>query len=75
MSTVTAIAANASGTLMYLLQNGIGLGSLLATVPNLLLALFVLYRTITEDRVLRSDLPGYAEYATEVRSRLIPGVW
>jgi hypothetical protein len=24
---------------------------------------------------LRAELPGYAEYAQEVRWRLLPGVW
>ena len=28
-----------------------------------------------EDRTLRAELPGYAEYARRVRYRLLPGVW
>ena len=31
---------------------------------------FLLYRTITEDRVLLADLPGYRDYAARVRWRL-----
>lgn len=34
-----------------------------------------LVRTALEDRVLILELPGYAEYARRVRSRLLPGVW
>ena len=28
-----------------------------------------------EEELLRKELPGYAEYAQKVRSRLIPRVW
>jgi steroid delta-isomerase-like uncharacterized protein len=34
-----------------------------------------IFATITEDRMLREELAGYAEYAAKVRYRLIPGVW
>lgn len=33
------------------------------------------YRTAKEDRVLLAELPGYAAYAHQIRTRLIPGVW
>jgi protein-S-isoprenylcysteine O-methyltransferase Ste14 len=32
-------------------------------------------RTALEDRALQEELPGYREYAGEVRYRLIPGIW
>jgi len=32
-------------------------------------------RTTLEDRTLQAELPGYAEYASHTRYRLIPGVW
>jgi len=32
-------------------------------------------RTAVEDRTLRAELPGYAEYARHTRYRLLPGVW
>ena len=38
-------------------------------------ALLFFIRTALEDRTLQSELPGYAEYATRVRFRLISGVW
>jgi hypothetical protein len=28
-----------------------------------------------EDRALRAELPGYAEYAGRTRYRLVPEVW
>jgi protein-S-isoprenylcysteine O-methyltransferase Ste14 len=51
------------------------LGSLFAFIPaGLIAALFVL-RTALEDRTLQAELPGYADYAREVRWKLIPGIW
>jgi protein-S-isoprenylcysteine O-methyltransferase Ste14 len=35
----------------------------------------VVARTALEDRMLREELEGYAEYAKKVRYRLVPGVW
>lgn len=32
-------------------------------------------RAVFEERLLRRELPGYADYMTRVRYRLIPGVW
>jgi protein-S-isoprenylcysteine O-methyltransferase Ste14 len=37
-------------------------------------ALFAV-RTVNEERVLASGLPGYSDYLTQVRFRLLPGVW
>jgi protein-S-isoprenylcysteine O-methyltransferase Ste14 len=39
-----------------------------------LLALFAI-RVLIEERTLRKGLPGYSEYAAQVRYRLVPGVW
>ena len=33
------------------------------------------WRAVFEERLLQRDLPGYADYLTRVRYRLIPGVW
>jgi protein-S-isoprenylcysteine O-methyltransferase Ste14 len=30
---------------------------------------------VFEERLLKRELPGYADYMTRVRYRLIPGVW
>lgn len=46
-----------------------GLGVVAAAVPVLAL------RIADEEKMLRDELAGYAEYATRVRSRLVPGVW
>jgi protein-S-isoprenylcysteine O-methyltransferase Ste14 len=36
--------------------------------------LFVV-RTALEDRMLQEELDGYRDYATQVRYRLLPGIW
>ncbi len=35
----------------------------------------VLARTSLEDRTLRAELPGYADYTARTKFRLLPGVW
>ena len=38
-------------------------------------AILILLRTVLEDRTLQVELGGYAEYARQVRFRLVPGLW
>jgi protein-S-isoprenylcysteine O-methyltransferase Ste14 len=58
-----------------LLCSGPALGSWVATIPMALSVPFLIRRTYLEDRILRDQLEGYAEYAQKVRYRLLPGVW
>ena len=51
------------------------LGSVPTALPIAVLELLLVIRTLLEDRMLQAELPGYAEYATKVRFRLIPRVW
>jgi protein-S-isoprenylcysteine O-methyltransferase Ste14 len=51
------------------------LGSLWALIPAALAMIALVVRTALEDRTLREELPGYAEYAQRTRYRLLPGVW
>jgi protein-S-isoprenylcysteine O-methyltransferase Ste14 len=51
------------------------LGSLWGLVPQAIAGLALIVRTGLEDRTLRGELPGYEDYAREVRFRLIPGIW
>jgi protein-S-isoprenylcysteine O-methyltransferase Ste14 len=44
-------------------------------VPTALVILAMILRTALEDRTLQAELPGYREYAAQVRYRLIPGIW
>lgn len=40
-----------------------------------LLTVLFLWRTALEDHTLRQELPGYQEYTTVTRYRLMPGIW
>jgi protein-S-isoprenylcysteine O-methyltransferase Ste14 len=61
---------------LIMAASGPALGSWLAAALVVLFSLpFLLYRTITEDRILRAELAGYSEYAARVRWRLLPGIW
>lgn len=51
------------------------LGSWWGLVVAGFIAILFVVRTALEDRLLRRELDGYADYATRVRFRLIPGVW
>ena len=64
-----------SGGLLLLLSIGFALGSWIAIVPILLIVPFMVRRTLIEERMLASALPGYADYMRRVRSRIVPGVW
>lgn len=46
-----------------------------AVIPGVMAAAVLVARTALEDRTLRAELDGYAEYAERVRYRLLPGVW
>ncbi len=51
------------------------LGSLWALAFAIPAGVLMVIRTSKEDRLLQDELPGYIEYTSEVRYRLIPGVW
>ncbi len=63
------------GTIVAGLAIPVMLGSLWAFIPAALLAILYVVRTALEDRTLHAELAGYAEYARQVRYRLLPGVW
>jgi len=53
----------------------IALGSWWGVLPMLMLDAVFVWRTSLEDRMLLSELSGYAGFAAQVRYRLVPGVW
>lgn len=63
------------GAIIWFAGIPLALGSLWALIPAGVAIITMLVRTVLEDRTLQRELPGYAEYATRVRYRLIPGVW
>ena len=63
------------GMLLQLPAASLVLGSAWSLALAGVCAALMVVRTALEDRALRRDLPGYAEYATRTRYRLVPGVW
>jgi protein-S-isoprenylcysteine O-methyltransferase Ste14 len=64
-----------SSSLIFFPATALLLGSWLGLLFSSVLIAMIILRTALEDRLLRSRLTGYAEYAQTVRYRLIPHVW
>jgi protein-S-isoprenylcysteine O-methyltransferase Ste14 len=63
------------GMLVGMPASSVALGSLLALLPALTFSGVILHRAALEDRFLRANLQGYADYAQVVSYRLLPGIW
>ncbi len=62
--------------ILIIVASGIALGSWLVAAFLIVTVLpFLLYRAITEDRILQVELEGYRAYAARVHWRLVPGIW
>lgn len=62
--------------ILIMAATGPALNSWIATAVFVVPSLpFLFYRVITEDRLLKAELPGYRDYALRVRWRLFPGIW
>jgi protein-S-isoprenylcysteine O-methyltransferase Ste14 len=53
----------------------LALASWWALLPAALALALLVVRTSWEDRLLQTELPGYADYARRTRYRLLPGFW
>jgi len=51
------------------------IGSLYAFFCTAAVFIIMIIRTAYEDKTLQKELPGYSQYAKEVKSRLVPGIW
>jgi protein-S-isoprenylcysteine O-methyltransferase Ste14 len=63
------------GAIVYELAVPVLLASWWAGIASGLNAILLILRTALEDRALQAELAGYAEYARQVRHRLLPGIW
>ena len=63
------------GMFLSLLSFPLVMNSYWAVIPALLGAALLVLRTVLEDRFLVAGLPGYPEYASRTRWRLIPRVF
>jgi protein-S-isoprenylcysteine O-methyltransferase Ste14 len=64
-----------TGALVMLLGTPIALGSWWALCPVVVLAGVIVWRLLAEEKLLATELVGYAEYREKVRRRLVPFVW
>ena len=63
------------GAIVYEIAVAILYASWWALLVSGLSAALLIIRTALEDRTLRVELDGYADYAQRVQYRLIPGLW
>ncbi|HET9989075.1 MAG TPA: isoprenylcysteine carboxylmethyltransferase family protein [Kofleriaceae bacterium] len=64
-----------AGALVMLAGVPLALGSWWALLAVPAMALVIVWRLRDEERRLASDLPGYADYRTRVKHRLVPFMW
>lgn len=63
-----------AATLLYV-SSTLVLGSFYALIPALLIPVMLAIRLLNEENVLKKDLPGYEEYMSKVKFRLVPYIW
>lgn len=63
------------GFLTYFLFTPLALGSLYALPAFALFIPVIVFRLLSEEKLLLAELPGYAEYCTHTRRHLIPFIW
>ena len=61
--------------LAYMFSAPLIIGSVLAMIPAGIYLFLIVLRTDLEDKTLRQELAGYADYAKIVKYRLFPGLW
>ena len=64
-----------AGTPLVLIGLALWLESYTAALSAMVPIVLVVLRMRLEERYLRRELPGYAEYAVRVPHRLLPGIW
>ena len=64
-----------AGAILQSIGSPLLLGSAWALIPAVAAGVLMAARTRFEDRMLLAELPGYPEYARQVRHRLVPGAW
>ena len=64
-----------TGIAAFTLATPLILNSRWAFVPATLAAAATILRTLLEDRTLHQELEGYADYARNVKYKLLPLIW
>ena len=63
------------GGFLFTITMGLVLGSWYASIPQVIAAFMLVWRTGREDKTLQAELPGYKDFTRETKYRLLPGVW
>lgn len=63
------------GAILWALSTPLIVGSVYGLIPAGIASAAFVIRLVLEERILRTQLPGYAEYTHQVRYRLLPGIW
>ena len=64
-----------AGAFLYLLGTPLALGSYWGLLALAAMTIFLIWRLFDEEEFLAKNLPGYSEYRSKVRFRLLPFVW
>lgn len=64
-----------AGVLVMVTGVPLALGSLWGLAVLALITPILIWRILDEEKLLKSDLPGYVDYAQKVRYRLVPYLW
>jgi protein-S-isoprenylcysteine O-methyltransferase Ste14 len=64
-----------SASLVIWFCTPLALGSYVVAPVCALIIPILVFRLLNEEKILRRDLPGYAEYCQRTRYRLVPFVW
>jgi protein-S-isoprenylcysteine O-methyltransferase Ste14 len=64
-----------AGALLFFIGTPLLLGSWWGLLAAPVIAAMLAVRAVLEERTLADGLPGYRDYISRVRYRLIPGVW
>jgi protein-S-isoprenylcysteine O-methyltransferase Ste14 len=64
-----------AGALVMLLGVPLALGSLWGLVTIIPITFVIVWRLLDEEKFLAGNLPGYSEYRSRVKHRLVPFIW
>jgi len=64
-----------AGTIPFLIGTPLMLGSWWGLLVSPLLIVLLALRAVLEERTLKAELEGYADYAKRVRYRFVPHIW
>ena len=64
-----------NGYIIFTLATPIALGTFWGLVFSAIIGILLIVRTALEDATLKKELPGYTEYAENVKYKLIPFLW